>query len=118
MSQKEKDHLADAVREAKTSFESALSDRRRFPKVEFQALFEAVRVYVQATESDTLIRRDVASAVYGLRGFLEVARKRVPGEVLRDADRMECLLFGGWDPLFEGFEPPPVRLPSVRKERA
>jgi hypothetical protein len=66
VNQKAKDHLADAVREAKARFESALGDPRRFPKVEFQALFEAVRLYVQATESDTLIRRDVAFAVYGL----------------------------------------------------
>jgi hypothetical protein len=33
-------------------------------------------------------------------------RKRVPADVLRDAERLECLLFSGYDPYFEGYEPP------------
>jgi hypothetical protein len=33
-------------------------------------------------------------------------RKRVPCDVLRDAERLECLLFGGYDPYFVGDEPP------------
>jgi hypothetical protein len=30
----------------------------------------------------------------------------VPGRILSEADRLECLLFGGFDPHFEGNEPP------------
>jgi hypothetical protein len=37
---------------------------------------------------------------------LELERKRVPGEVLAEADRLECQLFAGYDPFFEGDEPP------------
>jgi hypothetical protein len=33
-------------------------------------------------------------------------RKRVPGEVLFEADRLECLVFLGYDPNFDGAEPP------------
>jgi hypothetical protein len=33
-------------------------------------------------------------------------RKGVPGDVLRDAEHLECLLFSGYDPHFEGNEPP------------
>jgi hypothetical protein len=29
-----------------------------------------------------------------------------PGKVLSEADRLECLFFGGFDPHFEGEEPP------------
>jgi len=47
-----------------------------------------------------------ALQVNGLRDFLSVERKRVPGEVLRDADRLECILFSGYDPYFEGDGPP------------
>ena len=36
----------------------------------------------------------------------EVERKRVPGKVLYEADRLECLFFAGYDPHFEGDEPP------------
>ena len=31
--------------------------------------------------------------------------KRIPGDVLFEADRLECLLFAGYDPSFEGDEP-------------
>ena len=33
-------------------------------------------------------------------------RQRIPGTILPDADRLECLLFSGYDPHFEGDEPP------------
>ncbi len=33
-------------------------------------------------------------------------RKQVPGDVLRDAERLECLPFAGFDPYFLGDEPP------------
>jgi hypothetical protein len=32
-------------------------------------------------------------------------RKRIPGNVLFEADRLECQLFGGYDPKFDGDEP-------------
>ena len=38
--------------------------------------------------------------------FLKVEHKRVPDHVLRDAERLECLLFTGYAPYFEGDEPP------------
>ena len=62
--------------------------------------------YAELTKSDPLIHRSVAGAVNGLVDFLEAERKCVPGDVLRDAERLECLLFSGYDPHFEGDEPP------------
>jgi hypothetical protein len=41
-----------------------------------------------------------------LTDFLTVERKRVPGLVLRDADRLESMVFAGYDSYFEGDEPP------------
>jgi hypothetical protein len=38
--------------------------------------------------------------------FISAERKRIPGHVRRDAERLECLLFAGYDPYFEGEEPP------------
>jgi len=42
----------------------------------------------------------------GLLQSLELERKRVPGEILYEADRLESLFFAGYDPHFEGDEPP------------
>ena len=47
-----------------------------------------------------------ATAVNGLVEFLSLERKRIPEEVLWEAERLECLLFSGYDPDFEGDEPP------------
>jgi hypothetical protein len=33
-----------------------------------------------------------------LREFLEVERKRIPGDIWFEADRLECRLFAGYDP--------------------
>jgi hypothetical protein len=49
-------------------------------------------VEAELTKFDSLIHRNVASTVNGLVDFLGVERERVPGNVLRDAERLECLL--------------------------
>jgi hypothetical protein len=71
-----------------------------------RGLLEAAKRYAELTKADLLIHRAVAAAVNGLVDFLEGERKRVPVEVLRDAERLACLLFSGYDPHFEGDEPP------------
>jgi len=73
---------------------------------EFRVFAQATRRYVAATHRDRLINRNVAAAINGLVEFLRLERKRVPGEILWEADRLECLLFSGYDPNFEGDEPP------------
>src|SRR5262249_34866092 len=60
----------------------------------------------ELSKGDPLIHRNVANAINGLTDFLELERKRVPRDVLREAERLECLLFGEYDPHFEGDEPP------------
>ncbi len=52
-----------------------------------------------------MAHRAVVGAVNGLIDELTVERKRVPGEVLFGADRLECLVFLGYDPNFDGDEP-------------
>lgn len=37
--------------------------------------------------------------------YLRLERKRVPDDVLYEADRLHCLLFSGYDPYFEGDAP-------------
>lgn len=53
-----------------------------------------------------MIHRAVASSVSGLREYLEVTCKQVPGDALAEADRLETMLFSGYDPYFDGDEPP------------
>ena len=100
------DRLAKEVVELSTSFKMALSNKRKYPMAEFKSFVAAAKRYVEALGKDPLIHRDVVSAISGLREFLEIERKRVPGEVLYEADRLECLFFAGYDPHFEGHEPP------------
>ena len=66
---------------------------------------KSARRYIQMTEKDELIHKSVVSAVNGLREYLQVERKRIPGDILFEADRLECELFSGYDPSFEGDEP-------------
>ena len=102
----DKSRLAAEVIAAWTDFQLALSDKRKSPVVEFRAFTEATRRYVAVTRHDALINRQVAKAVHGLVEFLGLERKRVPEQVLWEAERLECLLFSGYDPHFEGDEPP------------
>ena len=103
----EKDRLVAEATECWVDFQLGLSsDKRKYPIQQFKAFWAVTRRYAELTRSDPLIHRSVAEAVNGLTDFLEVERKRVPDQVLRDADRLECLLFSGYDPYFEGDEPP------------
>lgn len=107
MTPPEKDRLASEVMKRWADFEEALSsDKPKYPFQQFRAFWAATKRYAELTKSDSLIHRRVACAAKGLVEFLEVERKPVPGDVLRDAERLECLVFNGYDPHFEGDEPP------------
>lgn len=101
-----KDAAAEAVAERLFDFEMALSDKRRYPKGKFTAFASAVRRYVDLTLNDELVHRKVVSEIHGLAEHLRMERKRVPEDVLWEAERLECLVFAGYDPHFEGDEPP------------
>ena len=103
----EMDRLATEAMQCWADFQEGLSsDKRKYPLQQFRAFWAVTKRYAELTRSDPLIHRSVAGAVNGLVDFLEAERKCVPGDVLRDAERLECLLFSGYDPHFEGDEPP------------
>ena len=107
MNNSEKNRLATAVLDRWCSFQDALAGaKRRHPLPDFLSFADAARRYFEATRRDQLVRRDVAAAINGLTEFLRLERKRVPGRVLSEADRLECLFLVGFDPHFEGEEPP------------
>jgi hypothetical protein len=107
MSPSEKDRLAAEAMQCWADFQEGLSsDKRKYPLQQFRAFWAVTKRYAALTRSDPLIHRSVAGAVNGLVDFLAAERKCVPGDVLRDAERLECLFFGGYDPHFEGDEPP------------
>jgi hypothetical protein len=107
MPSSEKDRLAAEAVDCWEDFQECLSsDKRKYPIQQFQAFWSATKRYVELTKSDSLIHKSVAAAVHGLVDFLGAERERVPDDVLRDAERLECLLFSGHDPYFEGNEPP------------
>jgi hypothetical protein len=106
MPDSEKDTVAEEVAERRATFNLALSNKRKYPVQEFRAFVQTARRYIAMTKNDPMIDMSVARAVNGLREYLAVERKRIPGDVLFEADRLECLLFAGYDPSFEGDEPP------------
>jgi hypothetical protein len=107
MSDEEKDRPAETVVNRHCEFEEALAgNRRKYPAREFRLFAQAVRLYVDRTRSDRMIHRDVVQIVNALVDYLRVERKRVPDEVIYEAERLECLFFGGFDPHFDGNEPP------------
>ena len=106
MPSSEKDCLAAEVDARWVDFQLALSDKRQYPLAQFKAFWNVGRRYAELTRGDALIHRKVVEAINGLTEYLGVERKRVPGTVLEDAERLECLLFSGYDPYFEGGEPP------------
>jgi hypothetical protein len=55
---------------------------------------------------DPMVHKSVARAVNGLREFLQVERSEFLGDILFEVDRLECQLFAGDDPKFNGDEPP------------
>ena len=107
MENSEKNRLAAAVLDRWCSFEEALvGSKRTYPLQNFLSFVEAARHYIEATRHDQLLRRDVAGVMNRLTDYLRLERKRVPGTVLSEADRLECLFFGRFDPHFDGEEPP------------
>jgi len=103
----EKDRLASLVIDQHCGLQHALAgSRKRYPTREFRSFAAAMRQYVDATREDEMLHRSVVRVVNGLVEYLQSERKRVPGEVLLEAERLECLLFLGYDPHFDGDEPP------------
>jgi hypothetical protein len=99
----QKDQLAaEAVDRWEDFQESLASVKRKYPIQQFQAFWSATKRYAELTKADALIHKRVAAAVHGLVDFLSAERKRVPNDVLRDAERLECLLFMGYDPVLRG----------------
>ncbi|MGC8551003.1 MAG: hypothetical protein ACP5M4_15075 [Acidobacteriaceae bacterium] len=104
----EKDAAAAEVAARRQAFDLELTDRRKYPMLEFRAFVQSARRYIVMTKDDPLIHRSVVQAVNGLREYLAAERKRVPGDVLFEADRLECLFFAGSDPPIEGDGAPGV----------
>jgi hypothetical protein len=101
------DRLATEAMQCWADFQEGLSaDKQKYPLRQFRAFCAVTKRYAELTRSDPLIHGSVAAAIHGLVDFLEAEPKCVPGDVLRDAERLECLLLNGYDPHFEGDEPP------------
>lgn len=100
------DQLAERVLEAHARFEMALNGKGPFPEDEFERFFQAVWRYAMAMKEQQLIHRRVAETLYGLGESLQLEARRVPGKVLAAVDRLGSLVFAGYDPHFEGNEPP------------
>src|SRR5437867_1926003 len=102
----EKDRLAEEVMDRWVTFQMALSNKRKYPAGEFTAFAASVRGYVRVVGRDPMVHREVAKPINRLVDFLKVERRRVPDEVIGETSRLESLLFSGYDPHFDGDEPP------------
>jgi hypothetical protein len=106
MPRSEKDRLAAEFEERWIDFRMALSDKRKYPVQQFRLVCEIGRQYAERTKNDAMIHRVVVRAVNGMTDYLTCERKRVPEEIVVKAQRLESLVFSGYDPYFEGDEPP------------
>jgi hypothetical protein len=107
MSDSEKDRLAALVVDQHCTFQMALVEsKKQYPIREFKSFAAVTRRYADVTRKDKMLHRVVVEAVNGLVECLQSERKRVPDEVMLEAERLESLLFLGYDPYFEGDEPP------------
>ena len=93
------------VIDAWTLFQVALSKRGAYPTKELNLLFDSVVRYSHEMAESEFIHKTIASMFTGFREYLQLERKRVPGSALATADRLETILFDGYDPIFEGDEP-------------
>jgi hypothetical protein len=105
MAESEKDRIARQFADLRITFDMALSNQRKYPVAEFKAFVQSARRYIEITTGDPMIHKSVSRAVNGLREFLELERKRIPGDIVFEAARLECQLFAGYDPNFDGDEP-------------
>ncbi len=106
LTREQKDALAKSMVDDWHNFKHALGEKGKYPKEKFDAFFQSARRYAEATRKHRLIHKEVAVIFNDLVETLERERKQVPGAVLYDAERLECLFFCGYDPYFEGDEPP------------
>ncbi len=100
--------LADKVLKARVKFDSELHStrRRKFPIQAFNIFFYFFVEYAAGLGKRNWIHRDVTREINGIREYLELQSFKTPGEIIAKADRMAVILFSGYDPYFEGHEPP------------
>jgi hypothetical protein len=106
MPRSEKDRLAAEFEERWIDFQMALSGKRKYPVQQFRLAWEIGRRYAEMTKRDVMLHRVVVSAVNGMTDYLRCERKRVPEEVVLKAQRLESLVFAGYDSYFELSETP------------
>src|SRR3954467_1024276 len=105
MAESEKDRLAKQVADLRIAFDLALSDKRKYPVAEFNAFVRSARNYIKITAGDAMVHKSVVQAVNGLREFLQVERKRIPGNICSKRIDLNVMFFAGYEPSFDGDEP-------------
>jgi predicted Zn-dependent peptidase len=108
------DILAGKVLDARVEFDMQLHGEQAYPLKAFEELWLALNQYAAALGDSRSLNRDVAREISGLRKYLELESFRTPGEVLAKADRMEMILFAGYDPYFESNEPDTKVIVSIQ----
>lgn len=108
------DILAGKVLEARSQFDLQLHGEQTYPLRAFEELWLALNQYAAALGDSRSVNRDVAREISGLREYLELESFHTPGDVLAKADRMETILFAGYDPYFEGEEPDTKAIVSIK----
>jgi hypothetical protein len=101
----EKDRLAAEVEDRWVDFQDGFSNKRRYPVEQFRAFWEAGKRYAELTKNDPLIHREVVAAINGLREFLEVERKRIPGTIIADLTAWSPCSSADTIPISRGMNP-------------
>jgi hypothetical protein len=102
----EKDRLAAEAMERWYDFQRVCRPKKKFPVREFRAFWPVAKRYAELTRTDKVIHRDLATAVHELTTVYGWASKTPEDGAIAEIQRLECLIFDGYDPHFEGDEPP------------
>ena len=106
MAESEKDRLAKQVADLRIAFDLALSDKRKYPVTEFNAFVRSARNYIKITAGDAMVHKSVVQAVNGLRSSCKWNESGSPEIFCSKRTDLNLSFFAGYDPSFDGDEPP------------
>lgn len=100
------DRLAEQAVDSYCAFAETLAGLGPYPQAQFYVFAEADRRYPASIEGSPLVHRNIVRVVNGLREYLAVERKRVQAGPCTRPIAWRQMFFSGYDPHFEGDEPP------------
>jgi hypothetical protein len=82
MAQSGKDRVAREVADLRITFDSAVSNKRKYPVAEFNAFVQSARRYIKITATDPMIHKERSAGSERTEGVLRSGTKADSGKYL------------------------------------